>query len=85
MNSNMEVANQATKVAGGEDSQRTDAQPANSPKLTTPLEFHQVEESKKLENSVTDLKEKVKELAGTVHQLVERFENIPLPQCIEVI
>ena len=52
----MEVLNQATKVAGEEGSQRTDTQSANSPKLTTPLEFHKVEESKRLENTVTELK-----------------------------
>ena len=60
MNSNMGVPNQAMKVAGEEGSQRTDTQSANSPKLTTPLEFHQAEENKRLEKTVTDLKENVK-------------------------
>ena len=71
----MEVLYQATKVAGKEGSQRTDTQPANSPKLTTPLEFHQAEENKRLENTVTDLKENIKELIGTVHQLLKKIEN----------
>ena len=75
MNSNMEVPNQATKIAGGEGSQITDTQPANSPKLTTPLEFHQAEEIKRLENTVADLKENLKELTGTVRQLLKKIEN----------
>ena len=75
MNSNMEIPNHATKVAGAEGSQRTDIQPANSSKLTTPLEIHKAEEIKRLENNVTDLKENVKELTGTVHQLVNKIEN----------
>ena len=71
----MEVPNQVLKVAGGEGSQRTDTQSANSPLLTTPLEFHQAKEIKRLENTVTDLIENVKELTGTVHQLLKKTDN----------
>ena len=60
MNSNMKAPNQATKVAGEEGSQGTDTQSANSPKVTTLLEFHQAEEIERLENTITDLKENVK-------------------------
>ena len=76
MISNMEVPIQATKLAGGEGSQRTDTQSANSPKLITPLEFQQAEEIERLEKTVTDLKKKnVKKLTGTVDRLLKKIEN----------
>ena len=75
MSSSMEVPNKATKIAGGEGSQITDTQPANSPKLTSPLEFHKAEEIKILESTVTELKQNVKELTGTVQHPIKKIEN----------
>lgn len=50
-------------------------QSANSPKLATSLEFHHEKEIKRLENTVIDLKENVKEFIGSVYRLLEKIEN----------
>ena len=81
MDYNMEVLNQATKVAGEEGSQGTDTQSANSPKVTTLLEFHQAEEIERLINTVTDLKENDSTSADHSHR--HRKKNGKAPQDIQ--